>query len=52
MSLLQTLARRLRPAQDLDDTRWVVLDVESSGLNVSSDRLLAIAAIAVRSGAA
>ena len=47
MSLLQTLARRLRPAQDLDDRRWVVLDVESSGLNVSSDRLLAIAAIAV-----
>lgn len=47
MSLLQTLARRLRPTQDLDDTRWVVLDVESSGLNVSSDRLLAIAAIAV-----
>lgn len=47
MSLLQTLARRLRPAQDLDDTRWVVLDVESSGLDVSSDRLLAIAAIAV-----
>ena len=48
MSLLQTLARRLRPAQGLDDRRWVVLDVESSGLNVSSDRLLAIAAIAVR----
>ncbi len=47
MSLLQTLARRLRPAQYLDDTRWVVLDVESSGLNVASDRLLAIAAIAV-----
>ncbi|MFM2275342.1 MAG: hypothetical protein RL211_1214 [Pseudomonadota bacterium] len=47
MSLLQTLARRLRPAQDLDDRRWVVLDVESSGLNVASDRLLAIAAIAV-----
>ena len=47
MNLLQTLARRLRPAQGIDDTRWVVLDVESSGLNVTSDRLLAIAAIAV-----
>lgn len=47
MKLLKTLARRLRPAQDIDDTRWVVLDVESSGLNVESDRLLAIAAIAV-----
>ena len=47
MNLLQTLARRLRPAQGIDDTRWVVLDVESSGLNVTTDRLLAIAAIAV-----
>jgi DNA polymerase-3 subunit epsilon len=47
MSILHALRRRLRPAQDLDDTRWVVLDVESSGLNVTSDRLLAIAAIAV-----
>jgi len=47
MNLLHTLTRRLRPAPDLDDTRWVVLDVESSGLDVTSDRLLAIAAIAV-----
>lgn len=35
-----------------DDTRWVVLDVESSGLNPARDRLLAIAAVAVhRDGA-
>ncbi|WP_158219710.1 PolC-type DNA polymerase III [Ideonella sp. A 288] len=36
------------PAPPLDDTRWVVLDVESSGLDAQRDRLLAIAAIAVR----
>ena len=47
MKLLQSLRRRLGPAPPVDDTRWVVLDVESSGLNPKSDRLLAIAAIAV-----
>jgi DNA polymerase-3 subunit epsilon len=31
-----------------DDARWVVLDVESSGLSPTTDRLLAIAAVAVR----
>jgi len=31
-----------------DDARWVVLDVESSGLAPSSDRLLAIAAVGLR----
>jgi DNA polymerase-3 subunit epsilon len=30
------------------DDRWIVLDVESSGLDTTRDRLLAIAAIAVR----
>ena len=28
--------------------RWLVLDVESSGLDASRDRLLALAAVAVR----
>ena len=34
---------RSRPAPD--DARWVVLDVESSGLDPARDRLLAIAAV-------
>ena len=43
-AFLQRLTRR--PA--LDDSRWVVLDVESSGLDPRRDRLLAVAAVAVR----
>jgi DNA polymerase-3 subunit epsilon len=42
--LLDWIARRAQPA---DDRRWVVLDVESSGLDPRRDRLLAIAAIGV-----
>lgn len=37
-----------RRAPTADDDRWVVLDVESSGLDPRRDRLLAIAGIAVR----
>ncbi len=33
-----------------DDSRWVMLDVESSGLDPKHDRLLAIAAIALHRG--
>jgi DNA polymerase-3 subunit epsilon len=44
MSWWRGLGRR----RDVDERRWVVLDVESSGLDAARDRLLAIAAIALR----
>ncbi|MCG3188217.1 MAG: DNA polymerase III PolC-type [Burkholderiaceae bacterium] len=45
---MPSLWRRWRqPHQATDDTRWVVLDVEASGLDAAHDSLLAIAAIAV-----
>jgi DNA polymerase III subunit epsilon len=37
-----------RKAAPAGTERWLVLDVESSGLDASSDRLLALAALAVR----
>ena len=37
-----------RKAAATDPERWLVLDVESSGLDASTDRLLALAAVAVR----
>ncbi|TXC66546.1 hypothetical protein FSC37_13985 [Piscinibacter aquaticus] len=37
-----------RRRQAADDGRWVVLDVESSGLDPKRDRLLAIAAVGLR----
>ena len=40
--------RDLWQRQAVDEGRWVVLDVESSGLDAARDRLLAIAAIALR----
>lgn len=39
--------RRSAPAAPSDAHRWVVVDVESSGLDARRDRLLAIAAVAV-----
>lgn len=34
--------------RDTDDTRWLVVDVETTGLDAARDHLLAIAGIAVR----
>lgn len=49
----QLLRRWLRPGKPAASERWVVLDVETTGLDATRDRLLAIAAIAVqRNGAA
>jgi len=39
-----------RPDQALRESRCVVVDVESSGLNISRDRLIAIGAVAVVNG--
>jgi DNA polymerase-3 subunit epsilon len=39
-----------RPDQPFDLSRYVVVDVESSGLNLSRDRLIAIGAVAVTAG--
>ena len=47
--MLKTLQRWLGPRPAHDSGRWVVLDVESSGLDTRNDRLLAIAAIAATS---
>jgi DNA polymerase III subunit epsilon len=45
--MLAAMKRWLAPAPPWDDRRWVVLDVESSGLDPQHDRLLAIAAVGV-----
>lgn len=42
------LQHRLSGRASVDETRWVMLDVETSGLDMRRDRLLAIAAIALR----
>lgn len=47
MNLLRSLRQHLRGGPPVDDDRWIVLDVESSGLDPKRDRLLAIAAIAL-----
>lgn len=38
------------PDRPLDASRYVVVDVESSGLNIARDRLIAIGAVAVTNG--
>jgi DNA polymerase III subunit epsilon len=45
---LDSLQRLVGRSAPVNETRWVVLDVETSGLDIHRDRLLAIAAIAVR----
>ncbi len=51
-TLLGALQRWLGRGCAVDEARWVVLDVESSGLDPHHDRLLAIAAIGVHFDAA
>jgi DNA polymerase III subunit epsilon len=43
--------RWFKPREAGDDGRWVVLDVEASGLDAAYDRLIAIAALGVHIGA-
>ncbi len=47
-------AWRALPDEDtgkpIDESRYVVVDVETSGLNLAKDRLIAIGAVAVRNG--
>lgn len=45
--MLGTLQAWLGRRADIDEQRWIVLDVESSGLDAQRDRLLAIAAVGV-----
>ena len=48
MGWVQWLMGRRAGRPALDESRWVMLDVETSGLDPHHDRLLAIAAIALR----
>lgn len=48
MSWLKRLKNAIAGPRAVDPTRWIMLDVETSGLDMSKDRLLAIAAIAMQ----
>lgn len=48
MEWLQRIKSRFASVEPVDETRWIMLDVETSGLNMYKDRLLAIAAVAIR----
>ncbi|MBK6595633.1 MAG: 3'-5' exonuclease [Burkholderiales bacterium] len=48
MSWLDRLKATVAGPATVDPSRWIMLDVETSGLDMQKDRLLAIAAIAMR----
>lgn len=48
MSWIERLRHAITGSGAPEPTRWIMLDVETSGLNIHSDRLLAIAAIAMQ----
>ena len=48
MSWIERLKNAIAGSDSPEPTRWIMLDVETSGLNIQSDRLLAIAAIAMQ----
>jgi DNA polymerase-3 subunit epsilon len=48
MQWLDWLQSAFAPTRPVDETRWVMLDVETSGLDMHRDRLLAVAAIGLR----
>ena len=48
MSWIDRLKNAVAAAPAVNQTRWIMLDVETSGLDMHKDRLLAIAAIAMQ----
>ena len=48
MGILDSITSLLGKSAPVDESRWIMLDVETSGLNMQKDSLLAIAAIAMR----
>jgi len=48
MGVFDTLRSLFASATPVDESRWIMLDVETSGLDMKNDSLLAIAAVAMR----
>ncbi len=48
MRLLSFIASVFGQTASIDESRWIILDVETSGLDTKRDSLIAIAAIALR----
>ena len=48
MGILDSITSLLGKSAPVDESRWIMLDVETSGLDMQKDSLLAIAAIAMR----